>query len=428
MSKAPTVEVINFGDELLVGIRENAHLTYLGEQLARYGVPIARSRVITDDPEEIKRAFHDAWAHADLVITTGGLGPTADDLTRESIAEALEAKLVYIPEIESCIRDRFALLGREMSDSHKRQCYGFEGGEVLHNERGTAPGLLYATGGRTLAMLPGPTHELRPMFEKVLLPKLQAAGLLAEEQAYVQIRTCGVGESSIEELLQPLFAKHPDATVAYCVHYGMVDVRLSSRNGHLGLQELKEIAQEARLLLGEDFVCFGHCSLAEVVYHELRALERTVAVAESCTGGLLGNAFTDIPGASKVFRGGIVCYTNDVKMAMLDIPECLLDQHGAVSPECAVAMASGAAEKLSADYGLSVTGFAGPDGGDSRNPIGTIHLGYHSPVGVWCKSVRYVGGRLDVKARAVHAALDWMRRKLRKYKIEEFLCCGGEDD
>jgi len=420
-------EVINFGDELLVGIRENAHLIYLGEQLARYGLPVTRNRVITDDPEEIEQAFHDAWARSDLVITTGGLGPTADDLTRETIGRALGAKMVFDPAIESAIKDYFAALGRTMSPHHAKQCYGFEDGEILPNERGTAPGLFYEAGGKTLAMLPGPTNELRPMFRNELLPRLRARGLLRSDEAYLQIRTCGAGESAIEEAMQPIIGKHPDLTTAYCVHYGIVDVRLSSRSGKLERSELEKIAQQARAALGEDFVCFGDCSLADVVSHELRSLDRTLAVAESCTGGSLGDAFTNISGVSKVFKGGVICYTNEVKMALLDVPECLLDQHGAVSPECAIAMASGAAERLSADYGLSITGFAGPEGGNQDNPVGTIHLGYHSPVGVWCKTVRYVGGRLDVKARAVHAALDWMRRKLRKYKIDEMLSRGGED-
>jgi nicotinamide-nucleotide amidase len=211
------------------------------------------------------------------------------------------------------------------------------------------------------------------------------------------------------------------------VHYGIVDVRLSGQDGALTMAELKAIGQEARQLLGEDFVCFGDGSLAAVVYRELRALDRTLAVAESCTGGLLGDAFTNVPGASKAFLGGVICYSNDVKVALLGVPESILDQHGAVSAECAIAMATGAAERLSADYGLSITGFAGPEGGNKKNPLGTIHIGYHSPVGVWCKTVRYTGGRLDVKARAVHAALDWMRRKLRKYKVEEFLSYTGQD-
>lgn len=427
MSQPIKVEVINFGDELLVGIRENAHLTYLGVQLARYGLPIHRARIITDDLDEIKKAFQDAWTHSDVVITTGGLGPTADDMTRESIAEALDAELVFDVSIEEAIKERFKVMGRPMAAHHKKQCYCFKEGKVIRNDRGTAPGLFYKAGGKYLVMLPGPTHELQPMFEKEVLPILQAEGLLSEEEAYLQIRTCGSGESTIEQVMQPIVEAYPQLTVAYCVHYGIVDVRLSGRDHSISAEDLKAVGQEARELLGDDFVCFDHCSLAKVVFHELRALDRTLSVAESCTGGSLADTFTNIAGASKVFAGGVVCYTNDIKMDILGVPECLLDQHGAVSSECAVALASGVAEKFSTDYGLSVTGFAGPGGGDEANPVGTIHLGYHSPVGVWCKTVRYTGGRLDVKARAVHAALDWMRRKLKKYKMEEMLCCGGKD-
>lgn len=427
MSKTPIVEVINFGDELLLGIRENSHLTYLGEQLARFGLPIYRSRVITDEPAEIQHAFLEAWQRSDIVITTGGLGPTADDMTRENVAKALGAELVYDREIESLIQARFEVLGRVMADHHRKQCFRFAEGQVLHNERGTAPGMALQQDDKILIMLPGPTHELKPMFEKQAIPMLQTLGMLSEEEVYLQLRTCGCGESTVEELMQPILEAYPDLTVAYCVHYGIVDVRFSSRDKKLSREQLEVIGHEARELLGEDFVCFGHCSLAKVVLDELRALDRTLAIAESCTGGLLCSEFTNLPGASKVFVGGVVCYSNDVKVSKVGVPESILEQHGAVSAECAVAMASGISERLSTDYGLSVTGFAGPGGGDEKNPVGTIHLGYHSPVGVWCKTVRYAGGRLDVKARAVHAALDWIRRKLRKYKVEEFLCCGERD-
>lgn len=426
MSQPRSVEIINFGDELLVGIRENSHLTYLGDQMARHGVSIARSQVLMDDVTEIQRGFKEAWDRSELVITTGGLGPTADDLTRETIAQALDVKLVFNATIETMIRDRFAALGREMGQHHLKQCYYFEDGQVLYNKLGTAPGLIYEQSGKVLIMLPGPTHELKPMFEDQVLPFLKERGFTSEEEAYVQVRTCGIGESAVEQMVQPILEKYKSLVVSYCVHYSLVDVRLSCRDGSLTTEQLKLIAQDVRKTLGEDFVCFGHCSIAQVVYHELRALDRRVAIAESCTGGSLAGAFTDIPGVSSVFAGCVVCYTDDVKVAMLGVPEPLLRQHGAVSAECAVALASGAAERLSADYGLSVTGFAGPDGGNEKNPVGTIHFGYHSPVGVWSKTVHYTGGRLDVKARAVQTALDWMRRKLRKYKLQEFLItCDG---
>ena len=427
MSQPHTVEIINLGDELLVGIRENSHLQYLGQQLAEYGLPVTRAQVITDDLIVIQEAFTAAWACADVVITTGGLGPTSDDLTREAIATALEIELVYDASIESVIRDRFAALGRTMAEHHRKQCYCFKNGLVLPNDQGTAPGLIYQADGKMLIMLPGPTHEMRPMFERQVLPILQSEGHLSDEPAYLQLRTCGAGESTIESKLQSLLDTHLDLSIAFCVHYGIVDVRLSSRDGMLKMSKLKEIGHAARQQLGDDFVCFGDCSLAAVVYRELRALDRTLAVAESCTGGLLGDAFTNVPGASKAFLGGVICYSNDVKVALLSVPDSLLEQHGAVSAECAIAMATGSAERLSADYGLSITGFAGPEGGNKDNPLGTIHIGYHSPVGVWCKTVRYTGGRLDVKARAVNAALDWMRRKIRKYKFEEFLSYSASD-
>ena len=421
MSNLITVEVINFGDELLVGIRENSHLKYIGERLSHFGVSIARARVIVDEPSEIERAFADAWEHADVVITTGGLGPTADDLTRETIAQALGLELVYDAAIEATIQDRFSVLGRTMGPQQLKQCYRFADGEALHNERGTAPGLLYQHGGKTLIMLPGPPHELQPMFEKQVLPRLQADGALAEAEAYALVRSCGAGESSVEQRMQPLVEQYPALSVAYCVHYSMVDVRLSCRDASLSQAQLQSIAHEARHLLGDDFVSFGHRSLAQVVHDEVRALERTLAVAESCTGGALGAALTDVAGASEVFVGGMIAYSNEVKIAMLGVPESLIEQHGAVSPECAVAMATGAAEQFSTDYALSVTGYAGPAGGDAANPVGTMHIGYYSPVGVWSKTVRYTGERVDVKERVVQAALDMMRRKLRKYKMEEFL-------
>lgn len=427
MSETKSVEIINFGDELLVGIRDNAHLTYLGGELAKLGLSVQRARIITDEREEIVRAFHEAWSRSDLVITTGGLGPTSDDLTRETIAEALGAELVFDPTIEQSIRKRFAALGYEMADHHLSQCYRFKDGIVLKNARGTAPGLVHRQKGKLLVLLPGPTQELRPMFEHKVIPMLQAEGYLSSQPAYLQMRTCGLGESAVEERLQPLQNRQEDLQIAYCVHYGIVDVRFSSRSGHLSADSVEILAHQARELMEENFVCFGDCSLAEAVQRELRALDRTLGVAESCTGGLLSDAFTNIPGASKSFVGGIVCYTNDVKVAQLGVPESLLAQHGAVSAECAIAMASGVAERLSADYGLSITGFAGPGGGDQENPVGTIHIGYHSPVGIWSQTVRYTGGRLDVKTRAVNAALDWMRRNLRKYKVEEFLSCNAPD-
>lgn len=420
MTETVRVETITLGDELLLGIRENAHLTYLGTQLAHHGIEPAANLVIRDQPDDIKLFFLDSWKRSDLVITTGGLGPTSDDLTRETIAEVLGEKMIYDTDIEDAIRDRFRQLERPVPESNNRQCYRPESAEVLSNPYGTAPGLYIKKDGKILVMLPGPAREMHPMFTDQVIPRLQKEGIFPEIDCYLQLRTAGIGESALAEKVEPMLAGIDGLVVGYCAHAGMVDLRLSSHDANtLSEEKLNEIGEVCRKELGEDFVCFGDRTLAGVIFGDLRALDKTLAVAESCTGGLLSSQFTEIPGISKVFHGGAVCYHNDAKVQVLDVPESMLDQHGAVSEEVAIAMATGACEKYGADYGLSVTGFAGPAGGSQILPIGTIYLGYASPLGVWAKKLNLRGDRLSNRRRATTAALDWMRRKLRKYKLEE---------
>ena len=420
MTETVRVETITLGDELLLGIRENAHLTYLGTQLAHHGIEPAANLVIRDQPDDIKLFFLDSWKRSDLVITTGGLGPTSDDLTRETIAEVLGEKMIYDTDIEDAIRDRFRQLERPVPESNNRQCYRPESAEVLANPYGTAPGLYIKKDGKILVMLPGPAREMHPMFTDQVIPRLQQEGIFPEIDCYLQLRTAGIGESALAEKVEPILAGIDGLVVGYCAHAGMVDLRLSSHDANtLSEEKLNEIGEVCRKELGEDFDCFGDRTLAGVIFGDLRALDKTLAVAESCTGGLLSSQFTEIPGISKVFHGGAVCYHNDAKVQVLDVPESMLDQHGAVSEEVAIAMATGACEKYGADYGLSVTGFAGPAGGSQILPVGTIYLGYASPLGVWAKKLNLRGDRLSNRRRAATAALDWMRRKLRKYKLEE---------
>lgn len=411
-TRAPRFELLTLGDELLLGLTANSHLTWIGSELGRRGVLLQRNVTITDEADAIAAQFRESWARADVIITTGGLGPTCDDRTREVVAGILGQELVFDPAIEQAIQDRFARLGRRPTDNNRKQAYRFARGEILPNAHGTAPGLWAEQDGRVLVMLPGPPNELQPMFTGQVLPRLAARGLLAEGEAYVQLRTAGVGESALEARLQPVFDRHPGLGIAFCAHQWQVDCRVSSPDGRYGPEVLRAIAAECAALLGDDFLCFGHASPAELVADLLRARGRTLAVAESCTGGLLANSFTDICGAAKFFQGGIVGYSNETKMLLLDCPECLLSQHGAVSPECAVAMATGVAERLGADYGVAITGFAGPAGGDCENPVGTIFLALHTPVGDWSRKLSYPGPRQTVKQRAVAAAIDWLRREI----------------
>lgn len=415
-------EVINLGDELLLGIRENSHLAYLGGQLSAHCVQLRWSQVVRDEPEDIREAFETAWTRADLVITTGGLGPTLDDVARESIAKALGTELVYCDEVEEALRTRFARMGRQLSANNLRQAYRPDGSELVPNHHGTAPGLWYEKDGKVLVMLPGPSHEMRPMFEEHVMPRLEERGFSRRASSRLQLRTFGLAESHVENELRPLYEPHLDQLeVAFCAHAGIIDVRFSPRRDDCCPDVLQRVAKECRRKLGEDFFGQGNICLPRIAIERLRALERTLSVAESCTGGLLADSFTDVAGASKVFEGGVVCYSNAAKTEMLGVPEEIIYQHGAVSAETAVAMATGAAERFGTDYALSVTGFAGPGGGTPEHPIGTIFLGFCAPMGVWSRKISYPGNRLAVKQRAVNTALDWLRRKLGKYLVHDLM-------
>jgi nicotinamide-nucleotide amidase len=406
-------ELLTLGDELLLGMTANGHLTFIGAQLGRRGALLQRNVTITDEADAIAAEFRSSWARADVVITTGGLGPTCDDRTREAIAAALGQKLVFHPEIVKAIEERFARHGRKMTENNLKQAYVFERGEVLPNPNGTAPGLWVEQDDRVLIMLPGPPNELQPMFVEQVIPRLTARRLLLDREAYVQIRTAGVGESALETKLQPIFARYGDKlSVAYCAHLGAVDCRLCAPNAELSRGQLDAIANECAALLGDDFICFGQDSLARVCADLLRAQDKKIAVVETATGGMLAHAFSEACGACKFFAGGIVCCSNDVKMQLLDVPECLLIQHGAVSDEAAVAMATGAAENLGADYALAVTGFAGASMTATGSNVGTVFIALFSPSGVWSKKLNYPGPRATLKARAINAALDWLRREL----------------
>jgi len=416
-------ELLTLGDELLLGLTANSHLTFIGQQLGRRGVMLQRNVTLTDEADAIAAQFRESWARADVVITTGGLGPTCDDRTRETLAEVLGQKLVFDPALEQAIAERFTRFGRKMTPNNLKQAYKFERGDLLLNANGTAPGLWVEQDGKVLCMLPGPPNELQPMFTEQVVPRLAQLGLLLGREAYVQIRTAGVGESALEHKLQPIFDRQGDAlSVAYCAHAGQVDCRVSSPSGRLDEAQLQQIAAECALLLGEDFLGFGHDSLAKVCADLLRNGENKLAVIEAATGGLLVESLTSLCGAGKFFAGGCVCCCNDAKTQLLDVPEEIMLQHGAVSPETAVALASGAAEKLGADYALAITGFAGPcSGSPQENPVGTMYIALYSPHGVWSKKLSYPGPRIMVKQRAVNAALDWLRRELLRAQSGECL-------
>ncbi len=417
--KLQKIDVIHLGDELLLGLRSNTHLKYLGQKFSQYGLTLSSDLVIRDNHEEIVASLNSVWKNTDLLITTGGLGPTVDDITRQAVADFMGVELVFSDDIMKAIQNRFSSIGREMKENNKRQCFQLKGSEVMENPNGTAPGLFFEKDGKYLAMLPGPPRELKPMVENQLIPRLIERGLIEESHSYVQIRTCGIGESALEEKLKPIVSAAHEVDVAFCLHSGVVDVRFSTQISGAPISIAKGCAEAARELLGDDFVGYGDFDTAKSIISNLTAHGQRLALAESCTGGLIAAAFTDVSGASKVVSGGVVAYTKEAKIQLLGVPEDILLQHDEVSAETAVAMATAAAESLSCEYGLSTTGYAGPTGGNEKDPVGTVYIGYYSPVGAWSKRIFIKGDRELVRQRATVYALDVMRRKLRKYRQQD---------
>lgn len=415
------VDLINVGDELLDGLCDRGHLPWVAEQLARAGLVLRRSVAVRDDDGCLEQEFQRSWAEADIVITTGGMGPRYNDCTRETVARALRKKLVYDKAAEAVLIAELGAAGRpQVRSADLTQCWILEGGELLPNVKGTAPGIFLRESERVLVMLPGDGIALRDMFSRFALPRLREFSHCPTlQEHFVQVRAFGPTITVVEDRIRPLLDQSRVKFVTGESN-GMIDIRLLPGKSGLCCNGLLAVAKEIREVLGEDFVCTGTGTLQEIVLEQLAALDLTLGVAESCTGGLLGGALTAVPGASRVFKGGAVVYSDEVKR-LLGVPEEILQQHGAVSAEVAMTLATAVAEKFGTDYGLSVTGFAGPDGGTEADPIGTVYLGYSSPQGAWAQRHVLRGDREAVRARAVNTALDWVRRNLTRHRVADVL-------
>lgn len=405
-------EVINTGSELLLGLVTNTHLGYLAGELAPCGVTIARQVCVPDGPP-IREALDAALDRADLVFTTGGLGPTTDDLTREAAAELLGLPLVPDEEILAAIRERFARRGLPMADRIARQAMVPAGARVLPNPHGTAPGLYFPPAvlgtrrARHLFLLPGPPRELRPMMTDYVLPALRTVlppTSLRERRIY---RLTGIGESQVEERIGQNLEERGDLEVGYCARPSEVDFRL------IGAPDLlAQTDQAVRAALGEWIYSDGP-TLEAALVHLLREKHLTLATAESCTGGSLAGRLTDVPGASEVFLAGYITYANEAKQNALGVPADLLAAHGAVSEPVAAAMAEGARRASGAKFALSTTGLAGPGGGSESKPVGTVFIGLASeghPTVV--RRCYFPLDRVTFKHMTTSAALDLLRRQI----------------
>lgn len=413
------IELINTGTELMLGRVLNTHQQWICRQLADLGYEVTRQVSIADTAGEIQNAVCDALARADLVITTGGLGPTSDDITRELIAELLGKKLqtdaVVLAEIEKFFSSR----KKSVPERSKVQALVPEGASVLPNRNGLAPGLALITRHSSLGtpqwliMLPGPPRELRPMFTEFVAPLVQKEFPVATPFICRTLRTVGIGESMVaDRISEPLkILVEAGLEVGYCARVGQVDVRVSARNPRA--DELVRAAEKIlREKLGDhSFGCEDE-ELEAVIVRELTARKQTLAVAESCTGGAIANRITNVPGSSEIFLGGFVTYSNESKQKFLGVRAETLARHGAVSEAVAREMAEGARKQTVADFAMSVTGIAGPGGGTEAKPVGTVFIGLAGDFPTIAVQNFNPFDRLTFKDVTATQALDLLRGKL----------------
>ena len=397
--------VLAVGTELLLGDVINSNAAWLGKQLAAAGIEVVASAAVGDNHSVLTEAIHDHLERADVLVLCGGLGPTVDDLTREAIAAASGRELQRQPHLEDQLRAKFAGYGIELPTAVLTQADVPRGAEVLDNPAGTAPGLWLQLGEQVLIALPGPPHELQATAAPVW-PRL--ALLSGTTVTTRQVLVAGIGESSVAERLEAEIALPAGVSRSYLAGGSIVRVRFTTAGDPSLLEPLVAAADR---ILGDSVWGHDDQTLPGVVHDLLVAGGQTVAVAESLTGGLLGAALTARPGSSASYRGGVVVYATDLKRSLAGVPEQVLAEHGAVSEQTAGAMAAGVRERLGADWGLAVTGVAGPDQQEGK-PVGTVFVGVAGPMGQDVKQLRVPGDRERVRTITVTLALDQLRRHL----------------
>jgi nicotinamide-nucleotide amidase len=414
------IELINTGTELMLGGILNTHQQWICRRLTDLGYIVTRQTAVADEGQAIIEAVREALGRADLVITTGGLGPTSDDITRDLIAELIGKKLVLNNEVIARIEKYFIGRHRAMPDSSKRQAWVPEGALVMHNNHGTAPGLaielkpnqLRPGGGKSwLVLLPGPPRELRPMFDEAVAPLLHREFPLEKKFVCRTLNTTGLGESFVEERiagpLAPLLKEGLE--LGYCARIGLVTVRFVAHGD--GAEDLVSRAEQiVREALGSHVFSSDDESLEQSVVRLLTENKKTVAVAESCTGGLICNRLTNVPGASAVLMSGMVTYSNDAKEDLLGVRVQSLAAHGAVSEQVAREMAEGARARAHTDYAIAVTGIAGPSGGSEAKPVGTVFIAVAHEKGTTVQRQLYPFDRETFKYAVSQQALELLRQ------------------
>ena len=410
-----TAEIIAVGSELLTPTRIDTNSLFITKCLAEHGISVRVKTIVGDAREDLRAVFCSALSRSDLVVLSGGLGPTDDDLTREVVAEALGRTMRVDAEIVERLRARFARRGLDMPDINLRQAQVPDGAEIVSNANGTAPGLWLEHGDRTIVLLPGPPRELKPMIEALARERLVTRA--GDTRGLTRmLRIAGQTESHAEQVARAFFARWREEgreiETTTLASPGSIDFHLTvrSRDAASGSARLDAVIYELSVAFGEDAYATGDESMEQVVGTLLRDRGYTIAAAESCTGGLLTSRLTDVPGSSSYVRLSIVAYSNQAKTELLDVPADLIAAHGAVSEPVALAMAAGIRKRAGSTIGVGITGIAGPDGGTPEKPVGTVAIAIDGPWGPHVRTRALLGGREHIKFWATQAALDDVRR------------------
>ncbi len=403
-------EIIAVGTELLLGQIVNTNAQYISQRLPEVGVNVYYHNVVGDNPERLKKCLSIAMERSDVIILTGGLGPTKDDLTKETIAGILDKKLVLHDESYETIKAFFKKYNRRMTDNNIKQAYLPEGCIIVKNKNGTAPGCIVECGAKTVIMLPGPPSEMRPMFEETVLPYFMERSDCLLTSKYVRI--FGIGESQVENMILDIVENQTNPTIAPYAKQGEVMIRVTARckKGESPESLIDPVIEEIEDRLGDAVYSINNMELEEVVADLLVSNNLTIAIAESCTGGLVSKKLTDIPGISRVFEGSVISYSNNLKNEILGVSNEVLEKYGAVSNETAIEMAKGVRKLANTNIGLSITGIAGPDGGTPEKPIGLVYIAISYDDVVDSEELKLWGERSRIRNVASLHALDLVRR------------------
>ena len=407
-------EIIAVGSELLTPHHADSNSLFLTEKLNSLGILVRFKTIVGDSREDLAAVLRMALARSALTVVTGGLGPTEDDLTRDVTAEVLALPLLEVSELRRRLEARFARLGRPMPANNLRQAQVPEGADWLENRNGTAPGIWIEHDGHIVVLLPGPPRELEPLFESVCVPRLArySGGERIRTRVY---KVVGLPESEVDQRIAPIYRDYANPSTTILASLGSIEVHLQARAASESEAEavLSDLGDKIEITLGDYVYSSKGESLEEIVGMYLVMRQKSVAVAESCTGGLLAERLTRIPGSSNYFRGGAVCYSNDLKSRLAGVPAAMIDAHGAVSRPVAQALAEGIRQRSGADLGVGITGVAGPSGGSAEKPVGLVFISIADERGSQIREFRFPGARDRVRHWASQMALEMIRRRIR---------------